>query len=87
MSNVTTPNAKMPNMTTPNMTTPNMTQSRQCSLAPLALAALVALAVGQWFIWADAGTGLALALRLFLEGRTLGKGTALQAACGGCGGG
>jgi hypothetical protein len=36
--------------------------------------------LGRWFPWADAATGLLLAVRLFLEGRTLAKGTILQAA-------
>jgi hypothetical protein len=58
----------------------------------LELAALLLLGslMGHWFPRADAATGLAMALRLFLEGRTLAKGTTLQAAtcgggCGGCG--
>ena len=43
--------------------------------------------LGCWFCWADAITGCAMALRLFMEGRTWAKGTALPPACGGCGGG
>ena len=44
--------------------------------------------LGHWFPWADAITGLALALHLFIQGQSLAKGTTLQAAaCGGCGSG
>ncbi|BDU68926.1 hypothetical protein GETHOR_10270 [Geothrix oryzae] len=44
--------------------------------------------LGLWFPWADAITGLALALHLFIQGQGLAKGTALRAAaCGGCGSG
>jgi hypothetical protein len=56
----------------------------------LELAALLVLGsfLGQWLPSADAITSLLLALRIFLEGRTLGKSTTLQAAaCGGCGSG
>lgn len=54
---------------------------------PLELAALLlmGLLLGHWLPWADAATGLAIALRLFIEGRSLSKITTLQAACGGCG--
>jgi len=65
----------------------DMDLARSRTVLELSALLLLGSLLGQWFIWADAGTGLALALRLFLEGRTLGKGTALQAACGGCGGG
>jgi len=41
---------------------------------------------GWWFPWADAATGLALALRVFIEGRVLAKASTLPAAaCGSCG--
>jgi hypothetical protein len=54
----------------------------------LAALLLVSSLVGRWFPQADAATSLLMALRLFLEGRTLAKGTTLQAAaCGGCGSG
>lgn len=43
--------------------------------------------LGRWFPWADAITGIALALRLFFEGQSLAKVTTLTAACGGCGSG
>jgi hypothetical protein len=41
----------------------------------------------RWFPWADAATGLAMGVRLFIEGQSLARGTALSAAasCGGCG--
>jgi len=55
-------------------------------LLELAALLLAGALLGRWFLWADAITGLALALRLFLEGRTLAKSTTLQAAsCGSCG--
>lgn len=57
-------------------------------LAELAALLLAGSLLGRWFPWADAATGLVLALRLFLEGRHLAKGSTLQAvACGGCGSG
>lgn len=47
---------------------------------------LVGSLLGHWFPWADAAAGCALALRLFIEGQALARGTALQAAsCGSCG--
>ncbi len=52
----------------------------------LELAALL-LVGGLLGPWADAIAGLAMALRLFLEARTLAKGTTLQVVCGGCGSG
>jgi hypothetical protein len=62
--------------------------ARTRTMLELAALLLAGGFLGQWFPWADAGTGLLMALRLFLEGRTLAKGTTLQAAaCGGCGGG
>ncbi len=62
--------------------------ARTRTMLELAALLLVGCLLGLWFPWADAVTGLVLALRLFLEGRTLAKGTTLQAAaCGGCGSG
>lgn len=48
---------------------------------------LLAGALAPWFAWATGVTGLAMALGLFLEARTLAKGTTLPTACGGCGSG
>jgi len=58
------------------------------TLCALAVLLLVASVLGRWFLWADASVGLVMAVGLFLEGRTMGKGTTLApAACGGgCGG-
>jgi hypothetical protein len=56
----------------------------------LELAALLAVGsfLGPWFPAADAITSLLLALRIYVEGRSLAKNTTLQAAaCGGCGSG
>ena len=55
----------------------------------LELAALLLLGsvLGRWFPWADAVTGLGLALRIFIEGRSLAKAATLKVACGGCGSG
>lgn len=62
--------------------------ARARTLLDLAALLLAGSLLGRWFPWADGVGGLALALRLFLEGRTLGKGTTLPAAaCGGCGSG
>lgn len=61
--------------------------ARTRTLLELAALALVGCLLGRWFIWADAGTGLVLALRMFSEGTSLARATTLQAACGGCGGG
>jgi len=64
----------------------DLVAARIRALLELALLLLVGAVLGRWFPWADAATGLALALRIYLEGRTLAKGTALQAAsCGSCG--
>ena len=59
------------------------------SRVPLELAVLLATGtlLGLWVPWADALTGLAVALRLFVAGQGLAKATTLQAACGGCGSG
>lgn len=61
--------------------------SRTRTLLELAALLLAATLLGRAFPWADAVVGLVMALRLFLEGRTLAKGTALPAVSGGCGGG
>jgi len=61
---------------------------RARALSALGVLLLAASLLGRWFPWADASAGLVMAVGLFLEGRTLGKGTTLApAACGGgCGG-
>jgi hypothetical protein len=62
--------------------------ARARTMLELATLLLAGGLLGFWLPWADAVTGLALALRLFLEGRNLAKGSTLQAAaCGGCGSG
>jgi divalent metal cation (Fe/Co/Zn/Cd) transporter len=62
--------------------------ARARTMLELAALLLVGGVLGRWFPWTDAITSLLIALRLFLEGRTLAKGTTLQAAaCGGCGSG
>ena len=61
--------------------------ARTRTLLDLAALLLVGTLLGCWFPWADAITGLAMALRLFIEARGLAKRTTLQAACGGCGSG
>jgi len=66
----------------------DMDGTRSRTMLELAALLLAGSLLGRWFSWADAFTGLALALRLFLAGRTLAKASTLQAAaCGGCGGG
>jgi len=66
----------------------DMDGTRSRTMLELAALLLAGSLLGRWFPWADAITGLVLALRLFLEGRTLAKASTLQAAaCGGCGGG
>jgi hypothetical protein len=60
--------------------------ARSRTLLELSALLLVGGLLGRWFPWADATTGLVMALRLFLEGRTLARSTTLQAAsCGSCG--
>jgi len=61
---------------------------RTRTLSALAALLLAACLLGRWFPWADASAGLVMAVGLFLEGRTMGKGSTLApAACGGgCGG-
>ncbi|GLH67159.1 hypothetical protein [Geothrix edaphica] len=48
---------------------------------------LAGVLLGRWFPWADAAAGLAMGVRLFIEGQALARGTALStaASCGGCG--
>jgi len=61
---------------------------RARALFLLAVLLLAASVLGRWFPWADAAVGLVMAVGLFLEGQTMGRGTTLApAACGGsCGG-
>jgi len=61
--------------------------SRTRALLELAALLLAGTLLGRWFPWADAAAGLAMALRLFIAGRALAKGTALStaASCGSCG--
>jgi divalent metal cation (Fe/Co/Zn/Cd) transporter len=61
---------------------------RTRTLFELAALLLAGSLLGRWFPWADAATGLVMAVGLFVEGRTLARGTTLApAACGGgCGG-
>ena len=61
---------------------------RARTLSLLAVLLLAASVLGHWFPWADAVVGLVMAVGLFLEGRTMGRGTTLApTACGGgCGG-
>jgi len=61
--------------------------ARTRSLLDLSVLLLLGTLLGRWFPWADAVFALALALRLFFEGRTLAKATTLPVACGGCGSG
>lgn len=61
--------------------------ARTRALLEMAALLLAGSLLGRWFPWADAASGLAVALRLFLEARAWTKTTALQAACGGCGSG
>lgn len=61
--------------------------ARTRTLVELALLLLLGTLLGHWFLWADAAAALAMALRLFFEGRALAKLTTLPTACGGCGSG
>jgi hypothetical protein len=61
--------------------------ARTRTLLELAALLLAGQLLGRWFPWSDAVAGLVMALRLFLEGRTLAKGTTLPVVCGGCGSG
>ena len=55
-------------------------------LLELAALLLAGSLLGRWFTWADAASALAMALWLFVAGRTLAKATSLPAAASGCGG-
>lgn len=59
---------------------------RSFVLLELAALLLVGSLLGRWFPWADAVSALAMALWLFVAGRTLSKATSLPAAASGCGG-
>jgi len=61
--------------------------ARSRVLLELAVLLATGTLLGLWVPWADALTGLAVALRLFVAGQGLAKATTLQAACGGCGSG
>ena len=59
----------------------------QAALLELGGLLLAGALLGRWFPWADAAAGLAMGLRLFIEGQAVARGTTLAAAtsCGGCG--
>ncbi len=61
--------------------------SRSRTLFELAALLLAGSLLGRWFPWADASTALVMAVGLFVEGRTLGKGSTLAppSCAGGCG--
>jgi len=61
--------------------------SRSRTLFELAALLLAGSLLGRWFPWADAATALVMAAGLFVEGRTLGKGSTLAppSCAGGCG--
>lgn len=61
--------------------------SRTRALLELGGLLLAGVLLGHWVPWADAAAGLAMGLRLFIEGQALARGTTLTAAasCGGCG--
>jgi hypothetical protein len=63
---------------------------RTRTLFELAALLMAGSLLGRWFPWADGATGLVMAVGLFVEGRTLARGTTLAPAvcgggCGGCG--
>jgi hypothetical protein len=60
--------------------------ARSLVLLELAALLLAGSLLGRWFPWADAVSALAMALWLFVAGRTLAKATSLPAAASGCGG-
>jgi len=62
-------------------------RARARTLAEGAALLLVGSLLGHGFPMADAITGLALALRFFIEARTLALATTVPVACGGCGSG
>jgi hypothetical protein len=59
--------------------------ARARALLELAALLLAGTAISHWVPQADAVTGLAMALRLYFEGRSLAVLSAFKAACGGCG--
>lgn len=61
--------------------------SRTRALLELGGLLLAGALLDRWFPWADAAAGVAMGLRLFIEGQALARGTTLAAAasCGGCG--
>lgn len=61
--------------------------SRTRTLLELGGLLLAGVVLGRWFSWADAAAGVAMGLRLLVEGQALARGTGLSAAasCGGCG--
>jgi hypothetical protein len=60
--------------------------ARSRAFLELAVVLLAGSLAGRWLPWADAATGVALALRVFIEGRVLAKASTLPAAaCGSCG--
>lgn len=62
--------------------------ARLRAMVELAALALAGGLLGLVVPWAGPAAGLAMALRLFLEGRTLARGTTVSlVGCGGCGGG
>lgn len=59
--------------------------ARARTLLELAGILLVGTVASRWFPLADAVAALALAARIYMEGRALGLLSAFKAACGGCG--
>lgn len=59
--------------------------ARARTLLELATILLAGALITRWFPTADAATALALALRLWFEGRSMAILSAFKAACGGCG--
>ena len=57
---------------------------RTRTMVDLAALVLIGNLLGHWFSWADACAASALALRLFFEGLSLARLTAVKVACGGC---
>ncbi|GLH74525.1 hypothetical protein GETHLI_30270 [Geothrix limicola] len=60
--------------------------SRSLILLELAVLLLAGSLLSRWFAWADAVSGLAMALWLFVAGNSLAKASSLPPARGGCGG-
>ena len=61
--------------------------NRSRTLFELAALLLAGSLLGRWFPWADASTGLVMGVGIFVEGRSLGKGSTLAppSCAGGCG--